>query len=319
MECAPVLIPTLNRYEHLKKCLESLSQCTWADKTEVYVALDYPPSEKYVEGWKRNKEFLENCGDLGFRKLHVIEREENYGFGGGGKKGNIGELVSVIRKQYDYYIISEDDNVFAPAFLDYMKKGFEKFKNDESVIALCGYRYFAKIKYAENTYFRQNVDFCAWGLGRWTSKKFPLYTYHDFRKLLSFRSFVKVYKRAGVEKAIYFLNCCHSKWDGRMIDMAQSIYLILNDLYEVMPTVALVKNIGFDESSQNFYAVPEYIKKKFESQVVSESACFHYSGTGYEFFEENQIIYKEQYPNKTPKLIAFKRLIKACVKLLLYR
>ena len=317
LQFAPVLIPTLNRYEHLRKCLESLSRCTWADKTEVYVALDYPPSEKYVEGWKRNKEFLENCGDLGFKELHVIEREENYGFGGYGKKGNIGELVSVIRKQYDYYIISEDDNVFAPAFLDYMKKGFEKFKNDESVMALCGYRYFAKIKYAENTYFRQNVDFCAWGLGRWTSKKFPLYTYHDFRKLLSFRSFVKVYRRAGVEKAIYFLNCCHSKWDGRMIDMAQSIYLILNDLYEVMPTVALVKNIGFDESSQNFYAVPEYIKKKFESQVVSESACFHYSGTGYEFFEENQIIYKEQYPNKTPKLIAFKRLIKACVKLLL--
>ncbi|MBQ3946085.1 MAG: glycosyltransferase [Alphaproteobacteria bacterium] len=319
MEFAPVLIPTLNRYGHLQKCLGSLSRCTWADQTEVYVALDYPPSDKYVEGWKRNKEFLEHCGDLGFKKLHVIEREENYGFGGGGNKGNIGELVSVIRKQYDYYIISEDDNVFAPAFLDYMNKGFEKFKNDESVIALCGYRYYAKIKYAENTYFRQNVDFCAWGLGRWTSRKFPLYTYHDFRKLLSFRSFVKVYRRSGIEKAIYFLNCCHSKWDGRMIDMAQSIYLILNDLYEIMPTVALVKNIGMDDTGVNFNHTPSEIKEKFENQEISKERYFEFVGTGHEYFKENQIIYKNEYPNKLPFNIAFKKLMKALVKLIIYK
>ena len=50
---APVIIPTLNRYEHFRKCLESLEACTGAEKTDVYVALDFPPSEKYVEGWKK--------------------------------------------------------------------------------------------------------------------------------------------------------------------------------------------------------------------------------------------------------------------------
>ena len=50
---APVIIPTLNRYEHFKNCLESLEACVGADFTDVYVALDYPPSEKYVEGWKK--------------------------------------------------------------------------------------------------------------------------------------------------------------------------------------------------------------------------------------------------------------------------
>ncbi len=47
---APVLIPTLNRYEHFKRCLESLELCTGADKTDVYVGLDFPPSEKYHKG-----------------------------------------------------------------------------------------------------------------------------------------------------------------------------------------------------------------------------------------------------------------------------
>ena len=50
---APVVIPTLNRFEHFKQCLESLERCNNADKTEVYVALDYPPSDKYVEGGEK--------------------------------------------------------------------------------------------------------------------------------------------------------------------------------------------------------------------------------------------------------------------------
>ena len=59
---APVVIPTLNRYEHLRQCLESLSNCTLAEETEVYVALDYPPLEKYVEGWQKTREYLYAIG-----------------------------------------------------------------------------------------------------------------------------------------------------------------------------------------------------------------------------------------------------------------
>ena len=55
---APVVIPTLNRYEHFKRCLESLEGCTGAEHTDVYVALDYPPSDKYVEGWKKMDAYL---------------------------------------------------------------------------------------------------------------------------------------------------------------------------------------------------------------------------------------------------------------------
>ena len=319
MEFAPVLIPTLNRHEHLKKCLDSLSRCTWADKTEVYVALDYPPSEKYVDGWKMNKAFLENCGDLGFKKLYVIERDENYGFGGEGKEGNLENLASIVKQHYDVYIISEDDNVFAPAFLDYMNKGFETFKDDDKALILCGYRYFANVKYGENTFFRQNVDVSAWGVGRWKSKKIQKLTYRDFRKQLSFKSFYKVYRRGGIEKAIYFLNCCHSKWDGRMVDMVQTIYLILNDMYEIMPTIPLVRNIGMDNTGVNFNNMPLEIKEKFENQEISKEKFFDFVGTGYEFFEDNQVIYKLQYPNKLTRKKAMKLLVKALFKCVAFR
>ena len=46
MNYTPILIPTLNRYNHLKRCVESLAKCTHADKTDLYIALDYPLKEE---------------------------------------------------------------------------------------------------------------------------------------------------------------------------------------------------------------------------------------------------------------------------------
>lgn len=167
MTYAPIYIPTLNRYEHLRKCLESLSHCTGADQTEVYIALDYPPLDKwdkYAPGWEKNKEFLHSCGDMGFKKLHLIERTENYGTWNKGAIGNGKSIQAEMAKLYDCFIFTEDDNIFAPSFLEFMNKGFEKFRYDDKVISLCGYRYFYPVRYEKNNYFRQAVDCNTWGV-----------------------------------------------------------------------------------------------------------------------------------------------------------
>ena len=87
---APVIIPTLNRYEHFIKCLESLEKCTGAEKTDVYVGLDYPPSEKYEIGWKRIDDYLaEKELSNGFNKLIVFRRKENCGVGHAKSNGSL--------------------------------------------------------------------------------------------------------------------------------------------------------------------------------------------------------------------------------------
>ena len=76
--CAPILIPTLNRYTHFIRLVESLKRNTWAKYTDVFVGLDYPPSEKYVEGYKCICEYLK--GDFSqFKSFNIIRRNENYG------------------------------------------------------------------------------------------------------------------------------------------------------------------------------------------------------------------------------------------------
>ena len=42
IKCAPILIPTLCRYEHFVKCIQSLKENTLANESDLFIALDYP-------------------------------------------------------------------------------------------------------------------------------------------------------------------------------------------------------------------------------------------------------------------------------------
>ena len=135
---APVLITTLNRYEHFVRCLESLERCTGSENTEVYVALDYPPSEKYKGGWVKISSYLsEKEQSNNFKNLHVIRRDHNYGVGK--KGGNEEVLIEDVMQKYDRYILTEDDNEFSPCFLQYMNKALTKFYEDDDIFLVCGF------------------------------------------------------------------------------------------------------------------------------------------------------------------------------------
>ena len=292
---APVLIPTLNRHEHLKQCLESLSRCTWADKTEVYVALDYPPQdkwEKYAHGWEKNREWLCSVGDMGFKKLHLIERTENYGTWNS-KLGNLSALRQEVEKAYKYYIISEDDNIFSPCFLDFMNKGIEKFKDDESVMALCGYAYPYPTVADSNTFFRQSVDYSAWGCLAFRDHYPQAINYQYMRKFFSMKTCRDLYRKYGPRRlSAYLSSCDKSEQSIRMIDVNMSLVGSLLGKDFIMPKVSLVRNIGADGSGVNFTANAEEdpVSAMLLSQKISDATAFEFIGTGYEHYDENREI-----------------------------
>ena len=107
---APVVIPTLCRYEHLKRCIDTLSECTGADETELYVGLDFPAKESHWEGYRKICNYLPTI--TGFKNVVVIRREENMG-----ATRNARDLLDIVHQKFDRYIFSEDDNEFSPNFL----------------------------------------------------------------------------------------------------------------------------------------------------------------------------------------------------------
>lgn len=293
MTLAPVLIPTLNRYEHLEKCLNSLSQCTLANQTEVYIALDYPPSEKYVDGWKKNREYLISIGNLNFKKIHLIERFENYGTWKSGDKGNAKCLVDEISMIYDRYIMTEDDNIFAPNFLEFMNKGLNIFENDDSVFAISGYRWWFPIKFDNNTFFRQSVDFTPWGVARWVRKDLHIKDCSWFKSQITFSNIVNLLRKCDFQAlGSLFEFACKKHKDDILIDQHFRVIMALNNQQMILPTTQLVQNIGLDGSGESMPSSGQELQRLYEAVPLSTQKHFEYIGTGYEYFENNNKIYK---------------------------
>ena len=288
---APVIIPTLNRYEHFKQCLESLENCTGADCTDVYVALDYPPSEKYVDGWKKVDSYLhEKEQDNKFKSLIVYRRRENYFFSG---KGNATAAINDLPAGVDRYIFSEDDNVFSPNFLEFINKGLEKFNNDPSVLAICGYSHPYKIKYKDNNYFMQSVDFSAWGYGIWRKRRKACYIASDksyLRDKLKKWGNIRTLKEHGLNRLLYTIGCAFSKGEISNNDNTLSIYMALENMNVVMPVFTKVRNIGWDGSGINCIKEGN-VANSHTKRIIDDDKHFEYLGDGMYEYENNRKIF----------------------------
>lgn len=257
---APVIIPTLNRFEHFTKCIESLEKCTGAECTDVHIGLDYPPSEKYVEGWRKIDAYLRKKeSDNRFKSLTVYRRETNYFFSG---KGNAKSIIDDLLKTNDSYIVSEDDNEFSPNFLVYINEGLRKYKKNNEVIAICGC--------SETNWFydsKSNIVitklYSAYGIGMWKEKNILIYK--DGTKFLmnkhnwTLRNLYLLYKRNKCLFTKYIVEILGKDyglfWDDsqnlRFCDTTYSLYMHLTNKVVISPILSKSKTWGNDGSGVN--------------------------------------------------------------------
>lgn len=244
---APILIPTLNRFEHLKRCVNSLLDCKGVNNTDLFIALDFPLKNSHWEGYKKIQLFIEEI--KGFKSVNIIRRERNFG-----AHNNIFEAYKVIFEKHERVILSEDDNVFSKDFLYFVNSCLEKFKDDASVFSVSGYNYPVKIPsfYEGNVYLWKG--FSAWGVGLWrekfcsidwseetirfTTKRFLM----DFESVKQWNSISHVYIPALVNML---------KKDVIHGDTYVCLYLYLNNMVSVFPVESRVRNLGHDGSGIN--------------------------------------------------------------------
>ena len=238
---APVVIPTLCRYEHLKRCIDTLSECTGADETELYVGLDFPAKESHWEGYRKICNYLPTI--TGFKNVVVIRREENMG-----ATRNARDLLDIVHQKFDRYIFSEDDNEFSLNFLDYINTGLNKYKDNPEVIAICGYtelgyNYSCMKTYPFNAY--PIVGYNAWGVGVWFDKK-PTFTTTVADEILS--SFKTVFKAVKLNQGIAIHRMMYRKRSNATGDLLWRLYCAFNKKYCIYPKVSKVRNSAFSPS-----------------------------------------------------------------------
>lgn len=246
---APISIPTLNRYEHFKRCLESLERCTGADKTVVYVGLDYPPAEKYIGGWKKIDEYLKvKEQNNRFRELKVFRREYNLGISG--PNSNFEVLKDEIRKVSDCMIFSEDDNEFSPNFLEYMNWGLQKYREDPSIYSIAGYNEIDVDDFIEENVFK-STWYSAWGVGVWFEKSDALRKKVTDEQYL--RNYIKNCPLSLIFKRDVWIpsSMVHSLETG----IHHGDGLVYRDkdriLYTIHPKLSMVRNWGADGTGQH--------------------------------------------------------------------
>ena len=246
---APIIIPTLCRYEHLKRCLESLVINHGAERTDVFIALDYPTKEVHWDGYRKIDSYLSN-NNLNFKSLHVIKREKNFG-----PVKNLFVLKDYVYSLYNKLILSDDDNEFAPGFLDFVNQGLALYENDERVNAICGYNYNIDMPGAMNdSYF--SYEFSAWGTGLWREKDIKmksLYSQGYITSVLSsYKSMFTLFqKEPRLLNTLIYLQ----KSDQIYGDTINVTYQYLNDVVSLFPKKSLVRNHGFDMSGSTINKV----------------------------------------------------------------
>ena len=60
MKYAPVIITTLSRHKHFKKCIESLRDCYGSEMTDVFIAIDNHSDDEILKNRKIILNFLKD-------------------------------------------------------------------------------------------------------------------------------------------------------------------------------------------------------------------------------------------------------------------
>lgn len=292
---APVMIPTLCRFEHFKRCVDSLSRCTGAEYTELYIGLDYPVKESHWEGYRTICDYVEHI--TGFENVTILKREHNYGI-----TANTRDLVTHIVKKYDRYILSEDDNEFAPNFLEYMNAGLEKYKDDPNVLRICGcvMPWDADYEGCLKTYRYNSFpakDYNGLGVGTWVSKRGPL----PFSKdsiLQSYRMTFKTFRYGYCLAIDRFLHQLHK--ESQLPDVCRRLYCAFNHKYCIFPRVSKVKNWGYDGSGLNSDNNPHWV----EVQTLDTETSFVFDDFEIKDYPEVKRFVKQMYdePVKHPHI-----------------
>lgn len=126
MEYSPILLFVFNRPEHVHRTITALQQNTLAAESVLYIYSDGARSDEQKESVDEVRRYIHSIN--GFKEIHIIEREENWGLA-----RNIIDGVTTRVKEYGRVIVLEDDLITAPYFLQFMNDALETYKDEEKV------------------------------------------------------------------------------------------------------------------------------------------------------------------------------------------
>ncbi len=243
MRLAPIVLFVFNRPEHTRKTVEALSKNVLAKESELYVYSDSYRNSEEKDLVSKVRNYIKTI--KGFKKVHIIEREKNYGLA----KSVIWGVSDVLKKS-SRVIVLEDDLITSSFFLQYMNELLEKYENEKKVYSITGFGYNTDIMqippdYPYDIYFSPRAASWSWATwsDRWKSVDWEVSDYENFKKD---RKKNEEFKKSGEDVTIMLEKQMQGLIDSWAIRWAYHHYKM--GAYCIYPVKSYINNIGFDGS-----------------------------------------------------------------------
>jgi hypothetical protein len=242
MQLAPVIVQVYTRKDHFINCIESLSKCKLADQTRLFIASDAPKTSADEEIIKEIRDYCATI--VGFKRIDLLVSEKNLG-----AIETYQNAFAKVFSEYDKLIFSEDDNVFAPNFLEFINEGLEFYKENPHIFAICGYKHPFKIpKRYSSTIFSSTV-IAPWGFGVWKKK---------YEVVNLFPNDYFEYKNKKRMSNVWRLIIESVGTTNVYGDALLEYHCLKNDMVNIFPHISLVRNYGSDGSGTHLRICKEY-------------------------------------------------------------
>ena len=267
----PILVFVYDRFEHFKNCIQSLQKCPEAKFTELYISSDFYRNEIEKNNVLKVRKYINSI--KGFKKVNSILFEKNVGI-------DFASSFSIkkVFEKYDSVILTEDDNVFSPLFLEYMNTMSASYLSNDKVFAVSGFSpnvFGLNYQHVDNFLYVSQA--CAvWGFILSREKYFSLMRfitdinfYENLRKDLKNKSFIKKLNKISLAYHPHLLSCILTK-ESPAFDFLIAYYCLKNNLSNIHYTKTFVKNFGHDGSGLRNRRNEFYLNRMSEIQF-SES------------------------------------------------
>lgn len=289
---APILIGTCDRIDHLKNLVESLQNCFWAEKTDLYIAIDAPYAEEIRSV---NQEIRRYCeGITGFASVIIINRPANLG-----PVENFNQAMDEMFETHTTLILLEDDNIVARNFLVYMNKALRTFADNSNCFAVCAYNYTSQfVEEPPVTDVFSAPYQSAWGVGYWRSKyKHPIQSVGE-RPVMSLLNPLTLFRMYRTNPPLFPAYVGAFLEGALHADQQHSINLIINNKYCIYPRHTKVINKGFDGSGMHCGNSDVSFHNDFEGQDKVEFTFVDIPSITDQHIRKNYYWFRVNIPSK---------------------
>ena len=256
MKYAPIILFVYNRPELARTTLEGLMANYLAIESELFIYADGPKENATSEVLRKIDEVRKIIREKNWcGKVNIIESDKNRGLA-----RSVIDGVTEMVKKFGKVIVVEDDVQLSTYFLSYMNDALEIYKDDENVLSIGSWNYFATSeKIGGATFFFRFPDTKGWA----TYDRAWRYFEEDAGKLLNQLKEKKLLNTFDADLSYpYFTKMLEDQIAGRINSWAirWTAVAVLQKKLTLLPSRSLSKDIGFGADATHDKYVHDYNK-----------------------------------------------------------